>query len=132
MHRLLICIVAAAVLICASEVHAQAPGFGLLYYQNQIVRTVVPPASTPNEGRDNFYVVTNGVGLQLGIAAVAPGDPGYHGGDWKVFFVTFVGPPQLLTSEAGVLVAEMLGVVNVQRVPMADFKCPIQFLPKGK
>ena len=132
MGRLLMCFVTTAVVICASEVHAQRPGFGLLYYNDLVVRTVVPPASTPNDGRDNFYVVTNGVDMQFGIAAVAPGDQGYHGGDWKVFLVTFVGQPQLLTSEAAVLVAEMLGDVDVERVPMADFKCPIQFLPGGR
>lgn len=131
MRHLFVCFVTVAVFICATEVHARRPGFGLLYYEDEVVRTVVPPASTPNQGRDNFYVVTNGVESQLGIAAVAPGDQGYHGGDWKVFTVTFVGEPQLLTSEADVVVAWMLELVDVERVPMADFKCPIQFLPRG-
>ena len=132
MRALLLCFVTAAVVICASEVRAQGPGFGLLYYNDVVVRTVVPPASTPNEGRDNFYVVTNGVDMQLGIAAVAPGDQDYHGGDWKLFVVTFVCEPYLLTSEAEVVLAYMLGDVNVDRVPMSDFKCPIQFLPPGR
>ncbi len=120
-----------AVFICASEVHAQRPGFGLLYYEDEVVRTVVPPASTPNQGRDNFYVVTNGVEMQLGVAAVAPGDQDYHGGDWKVIAVTFVGEPQLLTSEADVVEAWFLGLVELTPMPSADFKCPIQFLPGG-
>jgi hypothetical protein len=38
---------------------ADKPGFGNLYYNDTIVRTVVPPSSSPNEGTDNFYKVTN-------------------------------------------------------------------------
>src|SRR5437870_3784913 len=76
-----------AVLVGAS--FAAKPGFGNLYYNDTIVRTVVPPSSFPNEGRNNFYKVTNGAEGQLGIAAVAPGDTNYHGGHWKVFKVTF-------------------------------------------
>src|SRR5713101_4685233 len=91
-----------ALALPVSSVFAATPGFGNLYYNGAIVRTVVPPAAFPNTGIDNFYKVTNGVTGQLGIASVAPGADGYHGGHWKVFTVT-------LTRNAS-----------------ADFLCPVQ------
>ena len=107
---------------------AEQPGFGKLYYNDTIVRTVVPPASFPNEGTDNFYKVTNGAEGQLGIAAVAPGDLSYHGGHWKVFKVTFGSgvTPYILTSEAAVQNAEDSGDVTVVRAAGEDFLCPVQ------
>jgi hypothetical protein len=96
------------------------------YYNDTIVRTVTPPASDPNEGRDNFYAITNGVAGQKGVVGVAPGDPGYHGGHWKFFAVTFTVAPYLLTSEAAVLAAEAAGDVTITRDASADFRCPIQ------
>ena len=109
-------------------VFAPTPGFGNLYYNGTIVRTVVPPAAFPNSGIDNFYKVTNGATGQLGIASVAPGADGYHGGHWKVFFVTFNpdATPVLLTSQAAVLAAQSSGTVTVTRNSPADFLCPVQ------
>ena len=103
------------------------PG-GCCYYQGSIVRTVVPPASFPQEGRDNFYGFTNGVSGQKGVVAVAPGAADYHGGHWKFFAVTFNSgvTPYLLTSEAAVLATEASGDVTVTRVATNDFLCPIQ------
>ena len=132
MRQFIIAVVLTAGALCGGEACAQRPGFGFLYYENEVVRTVVPPASVPNQGRDALFVVTNGVELQLAIASVAPGDRDYHGGDWKVYTVTFVVEPMLLTSATDVELACMLGLVDVQRIPEADFKCPIQFLPRGK
>ena len=106
---------------------AQKPAFGELYYDGDIVRTVVPPASMPKPGSDNFYVVMNGdVEGQLGIAAVAPGDKDYHGGKWAFHSVMWVIPEEayLLTSEADVL--DAVPDVIIMRVPQNDFKCPIQ------
>ena len=107
---------------------AAKPGFGNLYYNSTMVRTVVPPSSFPNEGTDNFYKITNGAEGQLGVAAVAPGDSNYHGGHWKVFKVTFIGgiTPYLLTSEAAVQSAEDAGDVTILRVASEDFLCPVQ------
>ena len=101
------------------------PG-GCCYYNGTIVRTVVPPASTPQEGRDNFYAITNGVAGQKGVVAVVPGDAEYHGGHWKFHAVTFNVAPYLLTSEAAVLAAAAAGDVTITRDPDADFRCPIQ------
>ena len=100
--------------------------FGNLFYDGEVVRTVVPPAAVPQEGIDNFYVVTNEVEGQLGIAAVAPGDKNYHGGKWAFHSVTWNVAPYLLTSAAAVEDAEDLGHVTVTRMEANDFKCPIQ------
>lgn len=97
------------------------------FYEGQMVRTVVPPASTPKEGRDNFYAFPSGAAAgQKGIVAVIPGDQDYHGGHWAFHAVTFNVTPYLLTSEAAVLAAEAAGDVSVVRVPANDFRCPIQ------
>jgi hypothetical protein len=105
---------------------AQRPQFGFLYHDGTILRTIVPPARSPMPGRDDLYMVTNGVEGQLGVAAVAPGDVGYHGGHWAVHLVTFIDEPILLTSEAEVLAAEAVGLVVIDRAPELDFRCPIQ------
>ncbi len=113
-----------ALLLPVSTVFAATPGFGNLYYNGRMVRTVVPPAALPQEGRDNFYKVPG----QLGVAAVAPGSADYHGGDWKVFTVSFNSgaTPGLLTSEKAVLNAQSAGMLTVTRNAAADFRCPIQ------
>ena len=119
---------AIALVLPVTSAFAATPGFSNLYYNGTIVRTVVPPAAFPNEGKDNFYKVTNGATGQLGIAAVAPGSSDYHGGHWKVFTVTFNAgvTPVLLTSEQAVLSAQNTGMVTVTRNAAADFLCPVQ------
>jgi hypothetical protein len=117
-----------ALVLPVASAFAAAPSFGNLYFNGTIVRTVVPPAAFPNEGRDNFYKVTNGATGQLGIVAVAPRSSDYHGGHWKVFTVTFNSgiTPLLLTSEQAVLSAQNAGIVTVTRNATADFLCPVQ------
>lgn len=105
---------------------AQRPGFGNLFYDGTIVRTIIPPAAITKPGVDDLYVVVNGVAGQLAIAAVAPGDTNYHGGKWAFHTVMWEVTPYLLTSEEDVLNAEAAGDVTVVRVPENDFKCPIQ------
>src|SRR5712692_2391798 len=119
---------AIALALPVTSIFAAEPGFGKLYFNGTIVRTVVPPAAFPNEGRDNFYEVSHGAAGQLGIAAVAPGSADYHGGAWKVFTVTFNSgvSPTLLTSEQAVLFAQAAHTVTVTRNSSADFRCPIQ------
>ncbi|HEX9579510.1 MAG TPA: hypothetical protein VF970_00255 [Gemmatimonadales bacterium] len=100
---------------------------GCCFYQNTMVRTVVPPAAAPQEGRDNFYGFPSGAAEgQKGVVGVAPGDTDYHGGQWKFHAVTWNVTPYLLTSEDGIAAAAASGDVVVTRVPGNDFKCPIQ------
>ena len=102
------------------------PG-GCCFYEGGEVRTVVPPAASPHEGRDNFYAFPAGAADgQKGVVGVAPGDTDYHGGQWAFYAVTWNVASYLLTSEAAVLAAESAGDVTVTRVAENDFKCPIQ------
>ena len=106
---------------------AKKPAFGNLYYNDEIVRTVVPPAAMPFQGRDNLYPFPDDAAEgQLPIAAVAPGNRDYHGGQWAVNLVDWNVEPYLLTSEADVLAAEAAGDISITRMPDLDFKCPIQ------
>ncbi len=120
-------LVAALTALLAPAALAAKPGFGNLYYDGEVVRTVVPPAAMPQEGTDPFYVVTEGaVEGQLGIAGVAPGDPEYRGGKWAFHAVTWNTEAYLLTSEDAVMAAAAAGDVSVTRIVENDFKCPIQ------
>lgn len=106
---------------------AKRPIFGNLYYDDEIVRTVIPPAAMPFQGRDNLYPFPGEAAEgQLPIAAVAPGDRDYHGGQWAVNLVDWHVAPYLLTSEADVLTAEAAGHISITRMPDLDFKCPVQ------
>jgi hypothetical protein len=112
--------------VLAPAALAARPGFGNLYYEGEVVRTVVPPAAMPQEGTDNLYAVMGGADGQLPVAAVAPGDPGYRGGKWAFHSVEWNVAPYLLTSEDEVRAAETAGDVTITRKPGMDFKCPIQ------
>ena len=132
--RVLLVTLAVPAITLALLVPAQAgaPPFvfpdGCCYYGGAVVRTVVPPASFPNEGQDNFYAFPSTAAMgQKGVVAVAPGAPGYHGGHWKFYAVTWNVAPYLLTSESAVLTAASSGDVTMTRIPANDFLCPIQF-----
>ena len=100
-----------------------------IWYEDELVRTLVPKA-TPQEGTDAFYRVP-GVG---GVAAVAPGDPGYHGGHWAVHDVSggnmtvafAIGAYGGLNSADEIRAAAEAGDITVTRNAGADFLCPIQ------
>jgi hypothetical protein len=114
--------------VLASSLPASAStGKGNLFHDGEVVGTVVTPVAIPGRGTDPFYVVTNGVSGQLGIAGVAPGDGPYHGGAWEVFTVTFSlgATPRLLTSDEAVFAAQQAGDVTVTRNAAADFRCPV-------
>jgi hypothetical protein len=86
------------------------------------VRTILPPAASPQEGTDPFYMVP-GTG---GVAAVGPGSAGYHGGHWQVFLVDWNVAPYPLKSAAAILTAEAAGDISITRAADLDFLCPIQ------
>ena len=119
---------ALAAMVAASGPASAAADKGLLFHDGDIVRTVVNAGRIPHQGTDPFYMVTNGVEGQLGIAGEAPGDQGYNGGSWAVNTVTFNEgvEPYLLTSDEAVMEAEAAGDVTVVRTPEADFRCPVQ------
>jgi len=123
-----------ALILLTFTAHAGGkPAFAQLYYDGGIVGTVVPPASSPMEGRDAIYPIMGGVEGQIPVAGVAPGHPDYHGGQWAVHVVTWMveAEPYLLTSEADIMTAYYDGDLPITRVMEADFKCPIQRKPKS-
>jgi len=132
MKRLVVLVLAAALVgVIAAPASAGRPGFVFpgecCFYEGEMVRTVVPPAASPQEGRDDFYGFPETAAAgQKGVVAVAPGDKDYHGGKWKFFAVTWNVEEYLLTSADAVLAAETAGDVTITRVAANDFKCPIQ------
>lgn len=49
----------AILLLSLAALHAAPrPGFGTLYYEGEIVRTIVPPAAMKKMGTDDLYVTT--------------------------------------------------------------------------
>lgn len=126
-HHLGILAIALAIVLSsiASPALAAPATKGMLYHNGNIVGTVVVSAPLPKGGQDPFYMVTNGVTGQLGIAGVAPGDGPYHGGAWAIYTVTFNVAPYLLTSDEDVMAAEAAGDVTVTRNRAADFRCPV-------
>ncbi len=120
---------AVGALAVAAPAMADPAVHGTIFHDGAVVGTIVVSAPVPaGSGLDPFYVVTNGVTGQLGIAGVAPGDGPYHGGDWQVWLVTFKSgvTPYLLTSDEAVFAAAASGGVTVTRVPDKDFRCPVQ------
>ena len=130
MRRLITGLVLTSLLVLTVAVPALAgqPARSTLWLDGEQVRTLVPPAASPHDGRDALYRVP-GTG---GVAAVGPGDKGYHGGDWAVYDVTFTGGQLALTSEDAIRQAETDGLVIVTRNSAADFRCPIQPGPRMK
>jgi hypothetical protein len=109
-----------------------AASFGLLYHDGAIVRTVVTPTSTPGKGVDAIFAFATGVDGQLSVTSVAPGSPGYHGGRWAVYLVSWNTTPRLLTSDEAVAAANTTGEVTITRMPAADFVCPVAGQPPAR
>lgn len=124
MKRLLASSLLAGTLIAAVAAPALAarPIFTTIWLDGAQVRTLVPPAASPQEGTDPFFMVP-GTG---GVAAVGPGDAGYHGGHWKVYLVWWNVGQYALTSDEAIVAAEAAGDVTVTRAAELDFLCPIQ------
>ncbi len=93
-----------------------------IWLDGAMVRTILPPAASPQEGTDPFYMVP-GTG---GVAAAGPGDAGYHGGHWQVYIVSWNVAQYPLTSVDAILTAEAAGDITITRAAELDFLCPIQ------
>src|SRR6266508_3895363 len=114
MRRGIIALAAVAAVMAGAGPAGATTGKGSLFLDGRVVRTTVNPASLPNGGTDPFFVVTNGVSGQLGIAGTGPGQHEYTGGDWAVSRVTFNSgvTPYLLTSDEAVMDALAAGDVT--------------------
>ena len=93
-----------------------------IWLHGALVRTILPPAADPGEGTDSFFMVP-GTG---GVAAVGPGDPGYHGGHWAVYVVNWNVAQYPLTSYEAIMAAHTAGHIGITRNAAADFLCPIR------
>jgi hypothetical protein len=93
-----------------------------IWLDGALVRTILPPAASPQDGTDPFYMVP-GTG---GVAAVGPGDAGYHGGHWQVYLVSWNVAMVPLTSDEAIAEAAAAGDITITRAAELDFLCPIQ------
>lgn len=121
-------IIASIALACAMLVSvaggalAGQPVMTTIWLDGVQVRTILPPAASPTDGTDPFYMVP-GTG---GVAAAGPGSAGYHGGHWQVYVVSWSVAEYPLTSVAAISTAEAAGDITITRAADQDFLCPIQ------
>ncbi len=106
----------------ASSAFAAQPVKTQIWFDGAQVRTILPPAASPGEGTDPFFMVP-GTG---GVAAVGPGDRGYHGGHWAVYVVSWNVAQYPLTSYDAIMAAHTAGDIGITRNAAADFLCPIR------
>jgi hypothetical protein len=116
-------LVGALSLLLAAPVGAKT--FGTIYAEGEAFRTFGNPARVdPGTGTDPIIAFSNFD--QGGVAKYAPGR-GSHGGRWMVWVATWVDPgdAHLLTDFDDVMALVDAGEITLQRVPDADFRCPI-------
>ena len=125
MRRLLLALPLIGVLSLALAGPAGAREFGTIYAEGESYRTFGTTARVdPGTGTDPIIAFTNFD--QGGVAQYAPG-PGSHGGRWAVWLATWVDPgdAHLLTDYDDVIALVDAGEITLQRMPAADFRCPI-------
>src|SRR5262245_5574397 len=97
MRRALVATLAAATLVVGSASVAGAAGAGgvtgpSFYVDGTLYRTVGTPTDLSGTGAPakSFDTIYEFFGVQpYNVATAAPGDPGYHGGRWRVHGLTF-------------------------------------------
>lgn len=125
MRRLLAALPMIGLLSLAMAGPAGAREFGTIYAEGETFRTFGVPATVPpGTGTDPIISFSNFD--QGGVAQYPPG-PGSHGGRWMVWVATWVDPDDahLLTDFDEVIALVDAGDITLQRMPGADFRCPI-------
>jgi len=129
MRRVLAAIPLLAILALSLTLTLAAPvgarEFGTIYAEGEAYRTFGNAARVdPGTGTDPIIAFTNFD--QGGVAQFAPG-PGSHGGRWAVWLATWLDPgdAHLLTDFDDILTLVDAGEITLQRMPNADFRCPI-------
>jgi hypothetical protein len=125
MRRVLLLLATVGVLTLAVAAPVGAREFGTIYAEGDAYRTFGNAARVDaGTGTDPIIAFTNF--NQGGVAKFAPGD-GSHGGRWMVYMATWVdaGDAYLLTDFDDVIALVNSGDITLQRVPAADFRCPI-------
>lgn len=130
MRRAFLALATLAVLTLIVAAPVGAREFGTIYAEGDAYRTFGNPARVdPGTGTDPIIAFSNFD--QGGVAKYAPGQ-GSHGGRWAVWVATWVDPADahLLTDFDDVMALVNAGEITLQRMPDADFRCPI--LPNVK
>ena len=130
MRRAFLALATLAVLTLIVAAPVGAREFGTIYAEGDAYRTFGNPARVdPGTGTDPIIAFSNFD--QGGVAKYAPGQ-GSHGGRWAVWVATWVDPADahLLTDFDDVTALVTAGDITLQRMPDADFRCPI--LPNVK
>jgi hypothetical protein len=125
MRRLLLVLSVIGVLSLALAGPAGAREFGTIYAEGEAYRTFGTPATVaPGTGTDPIIAFSNFD--QGGVAQYPPG-PGSHGGRWMVWVATWVDTEDahLLTDFGDVMELVEDGEITLERMPDADFRCPI-------
>jgi len=125
MRRVLLMLSLVGVLSLVLAAPLGAKTFGTIYADGEAFRTFGNPARVdPGTGTDPIIAFSNFD--QGGVAQYAPGQ-GSHGGRWMVWVATWVDPADahLLTDFDDVMALVDAGEITLQRVPDADFRCPI-------
>jgi hypothetical protein len=120
-------VVAAALLAVLVSAPVGAKEFGTVYVDDVAYRTFANRARVdPGTGTDPIISFTNF--MQGGVAKFAPGE-GSHGGRWAVTMATWIDPAdaRLVTDydEILTLASGDEPQITLERVPDADFRCPI-------
>ena len=125
MSRILIPILALAVIVLAAPASAQGlgPPGGTIYAHDVAYQTVATPRDLPAHGNfDAIYVLGDGLAA---VAETAPGDMDYNGGRWEVRVVTFISiSPMQFTNVEDLRDAEAQGKVSFSDV-VRRFECPL-------
>ena len=125
MRRVLLMLPLIAVLTLVLAAPVGARTFGTIYAEGDAFRTFGTPARVDaGTGTDPIIAFANFD--QGGVAQYAPGK-GSHGGRWMVWVATWVDSADayLLTDFDDVMALVRAGEITLQRVPGADFRCPI-------
>jgi hypothetical protein len=125
MRRLIVMLSLIGALSLVLVAPAAGRTFGTIYADGSAFRTFGTPARVdPGTGTDPIIAFSNFD--QGSVAQYAPGE-GSHGGRWQVWVATWVDPADahLLTDFDDVIALVDAGQITLQRVPDADFRCPI-------
>jgi hypothetical protein len=125
MRRVLLMLSLTAAMSVALAAPVGAKTFDTIYAEGDAYRTFGNPARVDSgTGTDPIIAFSNFA--QGGVAQFAPGE-GSHGGRWAVWVATWVDPgdAHLLTDYDDVIELVDAGEITLQRMPDADFRCPI-------
>jgi hypothetical protein len=133
--RRLTAAIAAFVLAIGIAGSASAAGLGPphqgFYIDGSVYRTIGTPTDLTGTGAPDssfqplYALDADPMGGLLDVATAAPGDPGFRGGRWAVYAVTWNVAPVQLTSDEQVLAYAANGWISISSEPVKRFECPV-------